>query len=221
MKKNVLLIGGFNKAKSLSISLIAKGYKVTTINQTYEHCKELAKIQGLIVINGDGTRPYILEDANANEMDIAIALTTRDDNNLIICELCKKKYNIKKTVALVNDANKTEFFYRMGIDSVVCATNAITSIIEQQAFIDEVETYIPISEGKISIIELPITANAPTIGKKLWEIDLPKEVIIGCILRNEHSMIPRGDTRILEGDILVVISGDKKELDAVKELTGK
>ncbi|MEG0744662.1 MAG: NAD-binding protein, partial [Erysipelotrichaceae bacterium] len=136
--------------------------------------KELAKIQGLIVINGDGTRPYILEDANANEMDIAIALTTRDDNNLIICELCKKKYNIKKTVALVNDANKTEFFYRMGIDSVVCATNAITSIIEQQAFIDEVETYIPISEGKISIIELPITANAPTIGKKLWEIDLPK-----------------------------------------------
>jgi len=173
------------------------------------------------VIHGDGTKPFVLEDANAQDMDIAIALTQRDDDNLVICELCKKKYNIKKTVALVNDPKKTDFFYQMGIDSVVCAVNAITNIIEQQAFLDGIASLIPIGEGRISIAEVPIPGTAPVVGKKIWEIDLPKEVIIGCILRGEGSMIPRGDTRILAGDMLVLISSDKQELTAIKELTGR
>ncbi len=52
-------------------------------------------------------------------------------------------------------------------------------------------------------------------------IDLPKEVLIGYILRGEGSMIPRGDTRILAGDLLVLFSSDKQELTAIKELTGR
>jgi trk system potassium uptake protein TrkA len=221
MKTRVLLIGGFNKAQSLARSLINKGYFVIAINNDYENCLALAEINSITVINGDGTKPFVLEDANAQDSDIAIALTQRDDDNLVICELCKKKFHVKKTVALVNDPKKTEFFYKMGIDSVVCAINAITSIIEQQAFLDEIATLVPIGEGRISIAEVPIPGNAPVVDKKLWEINLPKEVIIGCILRGEKSMIPRGDTRILAGDVLVLISSDKQEMAAIKELTGR
>jgi trk system potassium uptake protein TrkA len=50
---------------------------------------------------------------------------------------------------------------------------------------------------------------------------LPKEVIIGCILRGDATMIPRGDTRILAGDMLVVISSDEQEMAAIRELTGR
>ena len=48
---------------------------------------------------------------------------------------------------------------------------------------------------------------------------LPKEIIIGCILRGDHSLIPRGDTSVKEGDILLMITSDKEKLNAVKELT--
>lgn len=220
MKNRILLVGGFNKARSLARSLINKGYHVTAINSDYHDCLALAEIDSLTVFTGDGTKPFVLEDANAKDVDIAIALTQRDDDNLVICELCKKKFHVKKTVALVNDPKKTELFYKMGIDSVVCATSAITSIIEQQALLDEIATLIPIGEGRISIAEVPITRAAPAVDKKLWEIDLPKEVIIGCILRGDKSMIPRGDTRILAGDVLVLISSDNQEMAAIKELTG-
>jgi len=50
---------------------------------------------------------------------------------------------------------------------------------------------------------------------------LPKDVIIGCVLRGEESMIPRGDTRILAGDVLILISTDEHEKVAVRELTGR
>lgn len=221
MKKRVLLIGGRSKAGSLALSLIKRGYQAVVVNSTYEDCLKLAEIEKLTVINGDGTKPYILEEANAGDCDIAIALTSKDEDNLVICELCKKRFRIKKTVALVSDPKKTDFFFKMGIDSVVCAITAVTSIIEQQTFVDKMENVIPIGEGRVQIAEIPILGNAPVVGKKLWEINLPKEVIIGCVLRGDTTMIPRGDTKILAGDMLVLISGSGQELAAIKELTGR
>ncbi|WP_312048131.1 potassium channel family protein [Anaerotignum sp.] len=221
MKTKVLLIGGRNKAKSLATSLISKGYRVTVINDTYEDCLKLAEIDKLTVINGDGTRPFVLEDACAGDADIAIAMTAKDEDNLVICELCKKRFHVAKTVSLLTDPKKTDFFYKMGIDSVVCSITAITGIIEQQAFLDKITTLIPIGEGRVNIAEVPIPATSPAVGKKLWEINLPKEVIIGCILRGDATMVPRGDTRILAGDMLVLISSAKQEMAAIYELTGR
>ncbi len=221
MKTSVLLIGGFDMTKALASSLLKKGYKVTAIYPNYEKCKLLAEIDGLQVINGDGTKPFILEEAGATDMNIAIALTDHDDDNLVICELCKKKFGVKKTVCTIKNGENTAFFRKMGVDAVVCATNAITSIIEQQAFVDEMTTVIPIGDGRLSIAEIPISETAPAVGKKLWEINLPKEVIIGCIMRQESNIIPRGDTRVLAGDVLILLSSAKQETTAVHQLTGR
>lgn len=221
MKTNVLIVGGFHKAKSLANSLIKKGYSVTVINNDLNNCQDLADIEHLNVIYGDGTKPFVLEDSNTQDMDIVIALTRRDDDNLVICELCKKRFNVKKTVAVVNDPKKAEFFYKMGIDSVVSAISTITSIIEQHAFLDEISNVTNIGDGRVSIAEVPITESSPVVGKKLWELNLPKEVIIGCILRGDTSLIPRGDTRLFVGDMIVLLSTHQHEMLAIKELTGK
>ena len=219
MKNKILLVGGFNKTNALANSLISKGYSVTIINENYMNCMKLAENNNLKVIHGDGTKPYVLQDAEAYDNQIAIALTQYDEQNLVICQLCKKKFGIKKTVALVNDPKKTEFFYKMGIDSVVCAINTITGIIEQQAFINEIDTVLPLTQENISISEVSILASSPSVNKKIWEIDLPKEVIIGCILRGENSMIPKGDTKLLAGDIIIIISSKKNQSLAIKELS--
>ena len=220
MKKHILLIGGFNKTFALSNSLIKKGYQVTAINKSYDDCQKLAEITRLNVIHGDGTKPFILEEAKIHTVDIAIALTQKDEINLVICELCKKKFNVKKAVTLIDDPKKIDFFYKMGVDSVVSAINAITSIIEQQALLDDITTVIPVGEGRISITEVPIPKKARTVGKKLLEIDLPKDVIIGCIIRDEESLVPRGDTRIQANDELILISSDQQE-KAIRLLTGE
>ena len=220
MKRNVLLVGGRSKAKSLAQSLIQKGYRVTVINSCHADCEKLAENETLTVIHGDGTKPYVLADAGAEYMDIAIALTSRDEDNLVICELCKKKFRIPKTLSLLSDPQKTEFFYQMGVDRVICAISAMTSIIEQQAFMEEMAKVIPLGEGRVRILEIPITENDPAVQKQIWEINLPKEVIIGCILRQNQTLIPRGDTKILSGDVLVLICGNAQENTALVELKG-
>ena len=221
MKKRVLLIGGFHRTGSLANSLIKKGYAVTAINSNIENCRALAEIEKLNVFSGDGSKPFILEDANAYNADLAIALTDRDDDNLVICELCKKKFNVKRTVAIISDSKKTEFFYRMGIDAVVCAVTAIAGIIEQQAFMDEIEVFSQIGDGSIRVAQVPISQTAPAVGKKLRDMGLPRDVNIGCMLRGGSAMVPRGDTRILTGDVLVLISTAEHEMAAVRVLTGR
>lgn len=219
--KNILLIGGRSKAKSMAVSLLKQGYRVTAINNSYEDCKTLAEVQGLNVIYGDGTKAYILDEANAESIDIAIALSSKDADNLVACQLCKKIYNIPKTVSLVSDPNKMPFFYQMGIDSVVCAVSAVTNIIQQQALIDEMSNIVPIGEGRVQIAEVKVLGNSEVAGKKLWEISFPQEAIVGCVLRGDTFIIPRGDTRILAGDTLVVLVGNEDDLNKVYDLIGR
>jgi trk system potassium uptake protein TrkA len=80
---------------------------------------------------------------------------------------------------------------------------------------------IPVGEGRINLTQVTINYTSPAAGKQLHELNLPKQVIIGCIMRGEKTIVPRGDTRILSGDILVLISSDRHEQAAVRELTGR
>ena len=81
-----------------------------------------------IDVYGDGSKKFILEDADAASCQVAIALTESDETNLIICEMCKEFFRVEKTVSMLNDPSKTDFFYQMGIERVVCALNMITNI---------------------------------------------------------------------------------------------
>lgn len=220
-KEKILLIGGRSKVKSLAVSLLSQGYRVAAINASREDCMMLAEVKGLSVYCGDGTKPYALDEAGASECFMAIALTSRDECNLVACQLCKKKFHVKKTVSLLGDPKKTDFFRQMGVDSVVCAISAVTGIIQQQAFIDEMINIIPVGYGRAQIVEVHIPEDAPAAGKKLWEIELPKEAIVGCLLRGDQTLIPRGDTRIHAGDTLVVISRSGQERAAIHGLTGR
>lgn len=216
--KKILIIGGFNKAKSLCESFINKGYIVTAINKNYDDCEALAQIKKLNVIYGDGSKPFVLEDANASENSVAIALTDSDETNLIICEMCKNFYKISKTVCLLNDPSKTDFFYKMGVNKVVCALNMVTNIMEEQALMDEMTEMIPLDHDNLHVAELRIPKGSNVIGKRLWELNISSDIIIGCILRGDTNLIPRGDTRLIEGDDLLIITSDKKNLLGIKEL---
>jgi trk system potassium uptake protein TrkA len=221
MKPRVFLIGGFKKTRFLANSLIKKGYSVTAINDDNEKCLELAEIEKLTVFNGDGSKPFVLEDANIYNADIAIALTDKDTDNLVISELCKKKYGVKRTVALIADPKKTDFFYHMGIDSVVCAASMVASSLEEQAFRDEMSTMLTVGGKRIKVSQVHIPDTSPAVDKTLRVIDLPERVIVACIIRDDESIIARGNTQVKADDVLLMVTSDEDEPAAIRELTGR
>ncbi|MDJ1121022.1 TrkA family potassium uptake protein [Olsenella sp. YH-ols2217] len=214
MKRSVLLIGGYSKTRSLATSLIAKGYAVTAINDNPTICDELSSIDGLEVVCGDSCEAGILDEAGAGSCDISIALSNSDARNLVSSELCKERFGVPKSVSIVNDAKKLEFFHSMGVNAPISVAHMITSLIEQQAFVDDLENVIPMDHGQIEVMELRVPKDSPHAGKRIRELDIPGDVIVACLLRGPRTIVPNGNTTVLPGDRLIVISGQHLESDS-------
>lgn len=216
----ILIVGGYSKARSLALSLLEKGCRVTAINRDRNDAENLAEIKGLEVILGDGTKKYVLEDANSGDKDMAFILTDSDEDNLIISEMCKDFFGVKKTICLLKDPSKTSFFYSMGVDRVVCPMNIVTTLMEEEAIFSEMSRMVSTDEGRIAMAEIPLLRGSELVGKKLWELNLNKDIIIGCILRGDQNLIPRGDTTLKEGDVMITISSDREKLVKFKTRAG-
>lgn len=221
MSKNVLIMGGLKNTSELVHLLLDTNYHVTIVNHSREMSERLALIEGITIILGDGTNPYILDEALASEADIAIALTANDEDNLVFCQLVKEMFGVKRTISLVGDSLKKQFFYDMGIDGVVSAMSMISEVIKQEAVLSDMAHAVPVGEGRVQIVEVSIPKDSPIIGQNLNDIELPKDVIVGTVLREDYTIIPSGDTVIHRGDVLVVLATNKQESKAIEVLTGK
>lgn len=219
MKKRVFLFGGYSKAKSLAVSLLKRGYAVTAINSDRQNAEILAQIPALTVYEGDATSPRVLEDANLWNADFAIALTDYDADNLVACLLAKRLFNVQKTFSLITNPEKTELFHDAGVDTVVCAITSLTAIIEQTALVSEISTLVPLGDGSIKISQIVIPENAAVSGEQLMNLAIPKNAVVGCVIRGDKGIIPRGDTVIRAGDTVVLIAERSDETKAIALLT--
>lgn len=202
----ILIVGGHQKANFLTKSLKTKGHLVTVINDDYEWCKMLSNTHEIISIYGDGTKPYVLEDAGAAQIDTIFALNDKDCDNLVVCQIAKKKFNIKNTVAVVNNPKNVSIFKKLGVDRCISATQILTEIIEQEAIIENLQSYLPMENGKVIIFEIELDEKSPVLNKKLWEIVFPKDTIVGFVIRSEQTIIPQGNTELKQGDKVILLS---------------
>ncbi|MDN5338617.1 MAG: trk/ktr system potassium uptake protein [Thermotogaceae bacterium] len=202
----IILVGGERITYYLARSFINKGFKVVVIHKNRVFCEELSKSLKALIINGDGSKREVLEQAEPLKNDIVVALTPRDQDNFIICQQAKNIFSVERTLALVNDPENLQIFKELGIKNAISTTDLIASIIEQRLSVEEIINLIPVEEGKINITEIILGNNSPVIGKKLRDAGLPKGAIIGSIIRGNEIIIPYGDTMLKEGDKLLLIS---------------
>lgn len=214
---NIIIAGGRKEIHFIIKNFISKGHHVTLINNDEEYCKNFARMHERIdVVLGDGSMPNVLEDAGAIYANLVIALTEHDQDNLVICQIAKAMFGVKKTVAVVNDPKNVEIFKKLGIDTVISTVNIVSSIIEEKISIEEITNLIPLAEGKVSVTEVVITENSPVLNKTLAEINIPYSAVIGCIVRNNEAIIPRGNTVIMEKDRLITICLPEAQSEMLK-----
>lgn len=220
MKQKILLMGEGEPLLPLVRALLLQGCSVTVINSRQEECRRIAAETKATVFCGSMAETGILKEAGAEGMDIAIAISSVEEDNLIFCELCRRHYAIAHTVAVINDPEKACFFSQHGVDSVVCTASEITRLTGERRLMGDLVQSVCHS-GAVTVAEVPIALTSPAVGKMLWEIPLPAGVIVGCILRDGSAMIPMGDTHIAVGDLLVLLAEADQKAAAILSLTGK
>ncbi len=206
--KILLVVNNFN-INFLVKSLTANGHDVTVISDDYNLCRQISDTYEIICINGDGTNTCIVEKANAAKMDIIIAMCNEDASNLIICQIAKKQFKIKTTVAVVNNPKNIKLFKELGVDKCISTTHILTELVQQNSITENLQGYLPIENGRVLIIEIELDEKSPAVNKKLWEIGFPKDSTIGCIIRMEETLIPQGNTELKSRDKLIILTSQE------------
>jgi trk system potassium uptake protein TrkA len=210
---NILLVSGSKKAYFLVKALIERGHHITLISKESDLCRCLSEAFEIPTVLGDAALTAVLEQAGIEKMDMVIALCENDAENLVICELAKKDYHVKKAVAFVNNPANIPFFQQNGIDHCISEADFLASLVSKENISSSIFKYLPPGNPEIVVKEVILDAKSKVLNKKLWEIPFPPQCLISCILRNGSAMIPQGSTECREDDKMIVVAS----ADAIKE----
>ena len=127
---NIIFIGGGQVVYFLAQHFISRNHRITIINRNPDQAKWLSEQVQALLILGDGSDPTMPEEAGARRTDVVVALTPRDQDNLVACQLARQMYGVPRTVALANDPENEAVFARLGVSATFSPVSLIASLIE-------------------------------------------------------------------------------------------
>jgi trk system potassium uptake protein len=158
-----------------------------------------------VVLHGDGLDLELLEEANVRHMDAVLALTDDDKANILACVRAKTE-GAKLVVALVNDASLIGLIAPMGIDAYVNPRSTTVSSILRYVRHGRVRAVYSIGDAEAEVIEAQVLGTSAIAGRTVRNSELPEGARFGIIRKGDSVYVPRGDTRIEEGDVLTIFS---------------
>ncbi len=201
----IVIIGGGKLGYYLVKTLLPYKHTIKIIEKTTEFSNKIAAELDVEVVNGDGTDISLLSEIGVEHADVFIAVTGKDQDNLIACQLAKRNFHVARTIARVNNPKNISVFKELGVDHVVSSTSIIAEMIEKEIDYSGVKTLIKLKKGNLVLTEIVVSKKSIACNKKLRDIELPDEVIIMTVIRGETSYVPNGHTVLRENDTLFVI----------------
>lgn len=209
----IVIMGGGKVGNYLADVLLRQHHEVAVLEADRAQADRLSMdLQGqYLVINGDGCDSDFQEDAGIRNADVFVAVTGRDDDNLVACEIATRVFNVPRCIARVNNPKNRRIFREVGIESV-SSTMLIANMIEEEALLGSVGVVSALSRGDISLIELGIPSRMkhfdPEEGVPAYMIALPEGALLAAIDRREYNdaEIASPDAVLYPGDKAVVVA---------------
>ena len=203
--ENVMILGG-GQTGYLIASQLEKEYNVKVIESNIEKSTWLAEqLKKSLVIKGDGRDINLLALEGIIDMDAFIAVTGDDETNIVSC-LVAKHLQVPKIISLINKADYTPIIPTIGIDAYISkqllTVNSILKFIRRGSVVS-VATIPGISA---EAIELIANLGSKITKKPLNQQKLPKDAILGAVMRGDDVFVPIGATKIKAGDKVVLFA---------------
>lgn len=205
----VVIVGAGNIGRQLARNLLREKHTLVVIDRNPAVCEEInRRYSDTLVICGDASDPCILEQAYLDRADAVAVLTGVDEDNIVICQLAKERFNVQRAVARVNDSRNTETFTLLGVDVPVDSGAIITSLITREVSSSEMSTLFTLKRGKMAIVQVAVSPYSPVISRKVMDLSLPQDTVLISILRGEEVIVPHGNTVLQRGDDVIAMTSD-------------
>lgn len=214
----IIITGGGRVGYYLAKALCERNYDVVLVEADKVTCKGIADSLDIPVVWGDGTMASVLEKAGIRDADVFVAVTGKDENNLIACQTAKNMFGIPKTVAKANNPKNVNNIKLLGADTVISATESIISLLEREVDGSTIKELIPLNDGKAAVFQVELPEDFAFSGREIIDITFPDSCNIVSITRGEELIIPRGKTKLLVGDRLLIVSATGKAAEVRRVL---
>jgi len=201
-----IIIGGGKIGYNLMKTLKDKNHKIILVERDKDTCIKIADELDAVVIHGDGTDLAVLEEAGIDGAEVVAAVTGTDEENMVICQIAKRHFNVKKIIARVNNPKNIFIFKSLGIDRIVCSTALIADMIEYELNRENYRVIQTLEHGKMVLVEVTIEKQNSWCNNKIKNLNLPDECVIVSVIHDENIIYPRGDTEILENDKVLFLA---------------
>ncbi len=210
----IIIIGAGEVGYHIAHRLSLENKDVVVIDTDDEAVRRVSENIDVQAICGSGSSPSILEEAGIREAEILLAVTDSDETNLIACLMTDLLSSSTKKLARIRNADFDDYhevFKESAprIDTIINPEIEVVRSIEQYMSVLGAGDVGEFENGRVKFVGIQLKPDTPMVGLRLSEISKAigrPSPLIAAILRNEEMIIPRGDDRLLEGDMVYFIS---------------
>ena len=214
--RNVMILGGGRISYYLSRMIVPIGMHVSLFELMPEKARKLSEaLPHVNVLQGDGTNQELLEQEGIDNMDAFIALSDRDEENLM-AGLYASSLGVAKVVVKNNRDNYAGIINRMGLDSVITPRLITSASILRyvRARVNsgqgtKVEKLYRLLDGRAEALEFTAKAGEPYLGIALKDLTTKPNSIVAVIVRRGKVIVPFGNDHIEAGDSVIIITCER------------
>ena len=201
----IVIVGAGKVGFFLASELVFKGQKVTVVDVRQKACEHIANSLGVETVCADASTVQGLSSVCA-DVDILVALTGNDENNLITCQIAKKYYKVPTTISRINNPKNNDIASMFGVDKHFCGTDIIVDLVDNEIEFKGMRIVTKIEGTDHVIVEFKLSPASAACEKKLMDYKFVKDAKVVVITSSDGKAItPQGDTVMHAGDDMLMV----------------
>jgi len=208
-----IIVMGYGRIGSqVSQLLVEHGHEVTVIDHDADADQRLDPNFKGRMIKGLGFDRNVLLQAGIEQAEAFIAASHSDNTNIVAARIARNIFHVPRVVARLFDPRQAEIYQRLGL-TTISSTNWGAVRIFQVLTHSELDVWDTFGRGEVSVVRLE--APPQLIGHRVDQLNVPGEVLVISLTRNEEAFIPIAGTVFQEGDLvnLAVLSSSMERLE--------
>lgn len=200
-----LVIIGAGKVAYYLIRELTHEHEIIIVENNEETATKISNLLTAVVVHGDGTTLPVLEPV-CQDADMLIALTGKDENNLIACQIAKRLLHVPMTMARVNNPKNLEVMEKFGVDKSFSGTKVLAEMIEQEIDYQGLQIIRQVKNSNHVLIEFDLSPASKATGKSLAQYTFVNGSRIVIITYADGRVVtPEGSTVMHAGDRLMMV----------------
>jgi trk system potassium uptake protein len=210
----VAIAGAGSVGTAIARDLHASGHDVLVLEQDPELVERRRQELDVTWVAADACEVASLDAAGLATVDVVVAATGDDEDNLVISLLAKQEFAVPRVVARVNHSkNQWLFNESWGVDVSVSTPQLLTALVEEAVSVGALVRLLQFQGGSAHLVEVTLAEDSPAATVAIADLGIPRDATVVAVVRDDRLVVPRGDTVLQVGDeVLVLVTADAEEV---------